>query len=769
MERKRLVNKILVLGLFFVLLPILILGFFLANSYYELKIIHREYSTIVSKQQKDIESIDKKISFYSSKLFTNQGKTREVNLKLGINLLKRQMELSVTELSIYISSLKSSNINITSSQITNIYLNKSIPPKIKNFYNVPGEENLKKIDINNYLKKTTNINPEKIDKKIVDKKTDKKVDKKVDNSKKLKFLAKFKSSKFSKKVKQWFAINNFEKNKEVFKIFSDFEKKTRLGFYNKNIFIVSHHSPHEHKIVWSSNKSWISQKLSGVERNLDDLIVSEQYIKKFIDFQNGLKTVELLHFIEKDKKTLYSEARITVSNQVFYALIPIYGTNLSLGLKSPLNGDILKTLEGVGHSLSKIVGYLNITNKQLNNVNTSTKNLRGKFKKKTDEIGKKFLLMVLLFILFLLVLYYLIITKVKNTFIKPILHVQNVAKRIQKGEYSIRCAVNTNDELENLADTVNSMLDKIVVLIRSDEDRQKMQQDIFALLDVVSLASKGDLTVKCQVTTHELQAVVDAFNSMMNSIGQMVIKVRKSGNQVELTSKQLLNFSKEILNKAQKQAKDLDVTSRKIKALGDRSQEITRMVEQIGSIATETNTLALNASLEAVRAGNKDSGISHLAEHVRQLADGLEKTKQDIASFIGSIQLATNYSVQSMEQVLKLTKSTAIEAEKSYITAEKTSIEAEQLGKAIAQFTIQTTEDVERVEEIKGVMVRVFKNIGVIKHLITEMDTQEFNEMNQIVDKFEFNLQEYGFYEEKSALDSVQLTSNEVPAISDVE
>jgi methyl-accepting chemotaxis protein len=148
------------------------------------------------------------------------------------------------------------------------------------------------------------------------------------------------------------------------------------------------------------------------------------------------------------------------------------------------------------------------------------------------------------------------------------------------------------------------------------------------------------------------------------------------------------------------------------------------MVEQIGSIANETNTLALNASLEASRSGEQDSGISHLAEHVRQLANGLDKTKQDIESFIGSIQLATNYAVISVEEVLELTRSTEKEADNSFKTARKTYEEAERLTQSISLFKVKTQKDREREEELKATVNNILNTVRRTRKLVLAMDTQ---------------------------------------------
>ncbi|MBU1238975.1 methyl-accepting chemotaxis protein, partial [Myxococcota bacterium] len=403
---------------------------------------------------------------------------------------------------------------------------------------------------------------------------------------------------------------------------------------------------------------------------------------------------------------------------------------------------------------------------KIEQVDDSTKKLHNSFTKEINTFKRTFLLMLGLSLLFLFLVFLVEIVLVKKRIVRPITHMSEVAKRIHQGEFNVRCVINTEDELEELANSINDMVDRIVFLIRSDADRQRMQEDILVLLETVSQASKGDLTVRGQVVTEELQAVNDAFNHMMTSIGALVIKVRKSGMGLESTTRMLLESLKVILEKATTQASNLDIASRKIKALGDRSQEITRMVEQIGNIAMETRTLALNATLEASRAGERDTGISHLAEHVRQLAEGLEKTKQDIESFIGSIQLATNYAVDSVQDVLQLTRNTRDEAESACNTAEVTYGEAEELGKSIALFRVKTPKDKEREVQLKGGLVNVIGGVKNIRALVNSMDTKEFDSLNVILDDFEKDLDTFGFDEYQILLESrSEAREDEIPAI----
>src|SRR5262249_61042053 len=105
-------------------------------------------------------------------------------------------------------------------------------------------------------------------------------------------------------------------------------------------------------------------------------------------------------------------------------------------------------------------------------------------------------------------------------------------RRIRPGGYYTRSQVRTGNELEALSGSLNAMVDQIVGLVRSDEDKQRLQRDIVRLLELVSAASSGDMTVRGEVTPDELGSVTDALNHMVESIGGLVMQVRHAGAEV---------------------------------------------------------------------------------------------------------------------------------------------------------------------------------------------------------------------------------------------
>ncbi len=245
-------------------------------------------------------------------------------------------------------------------------------------------------------------------------------------------------------------------------------------------------------------------------------------------------------------------------------------------------------------------------------------------------------------------------------------------------------------------------------LLSEDRRQQKeeLQLQLLDLLSEVEGASHGDLTVRAEVTAGEIGTVADFFNSIIESLRQIVTQVKRSAVQVSAslgenedavrrlsedalqqaeettrtldTVEQMTQSIQRVADSAQQAAKvartasetaekggdamDLTVqnilglretvgeTAKKVKRLGESSQQISKVVSLINQIAMQTNLLAINAGIEAARAGEEGQGFAVVAEEVGELAARSAAATQEIEKIVDVIQRETNQVVEAMEQ-----------------------------------------------------------------------------------------------------------------------
>ena len=291
----------------------------------------------------------------------------------------------------------------------------------------------------------------------------------------------------------------------------------------------------------------------------------------------------------------------------------------------------------------------------------------------------------------------LVILHFRKTLVNPVRELADLAQRVGQGRYDERAPCwDRQDELTLLAGSFNDMLDRVVGLIRSDEDRRRLERGVLQLLEIVSTAAKGDLTARGKVSLDELGSVTDALNHMLESIGRLVLEVRRSGLEVSSCAERILASSEAMSMGAAQQAAGLERVTHKIRSLGERSLQINLLVDLIDDISTQTNMLALNAAIEASRAGEQGKGFAVVAEEVRKLAERISSTTKDVGAFIDSIQEATEESVTAMEEIRLVTRSTADCSLDTTRAAEEMVEDAVQLGRAIARFKVTR----ERADEL---------------------------------------------------------------------
>jgi twitching motility protein PilJ len=276
------------------------------------------------------------------------------------------------------------------------------------------------------------------------------------------------------------------------------------------------------------------------------------------------------------------------------------------------------------------------------------------------------------------------------------------------------------DLFAQLATQIGYALDQAYVLEQAEEARaiaeelseerrrqkEELQLQLINLLSEVEGAVMGDLTVRADVTAGDIGTVADFFNSIVESLRQIVTQVKDAAlqvnaalgddeqavrqlsseavkqaeetsrtlNSVEImvrsiqsvatSAQQTANVAQEASATAEKGGLAMDLTvqnilglretigetAKKVKRLGESSQQISKVVSLINQIAVQTNLLAINAGIEAARAGEDSQGFAIVAEEVGELATRSATATREIEQIVANIQRETTEVVDAMEQ-----------------------------------------------------------------------------------------------------------------------
>ncbi len=239
----------------------------------------------------------------------------------------------------------------------------------------------------------------------------------------------------------------------------------------------------------------------------------------------------------------------------------------------------------------------------------------------------------------------------------------------------------------------------------SEAENRKNQDAILRLLNEMGDLADGDLTIRASVTEDLTGAIADSINFTIEELRTLITGINRATEKVNASSAEAQSISTELLSAAERQSKEIETTNRnvaqivssiqgvsstaaesanvaktsltaaeqgadavnnqikgmgeireqiqetakRIKRLGESSQEIGEIVELISDITEQTNVLALNAAIQAAAAGEAGRGFSVVAEEVQRLAERSGEATKQIGAIVKTIQADTHDAVAAME------------------------------------------------------------------------------------------------------------------------
>lgn len=291
----------------------------------------------------------------------------------------------------------------------------------------------------------------------------------------------------------------------------------------------------------------------------------------------------------------------------------------------------------------------------------------------------------------------------------PLLRLKNIMNKINEGDLEARMGIRSGDEFEEVGNAIDNILNERVSALSTIEDENEQLNDsIVALLETVAQLAQKNLTIRAKVSEDVTGPLADALNLMttetarvLNEVMAISSDVAEASNLVKSQSDNVLLLAKrereEIENTATELAKATEMMSRiarlaqasnrsadqaiemtttamqtvtntvesinqirdtiretekRIKRLGERSQEISTAVNLINNISERTHILALNASMHAASAGEAGRGFAVVADEVQRLAENAREATSQIATLVNNIQVETASTVNTMNELI---------------------------------------------------------------------------------------------------------------------
>jgi len=239
-----------------------------------------------------------------------------------------------------------------------------------------------------------------------------------------------------------------------------------------------------------------------------------------------------------------------------------------------------------------------------------------------------------------------------RSIINPLSKGLEVTKWLEQGDLTTHIETTGNDEIGQLLEAMKNTINKL----RSIISEVKTTAANVASASTQLSASSEQMSRGAGQQAERASQVATASEEM----SQTVFDIAKNTSSIEASSTKTANLAKEgrdVVGKAVKEieqiAKMTDDSSILINSLGERSTQIGEIISVINDIADQTNLLALNAAIEAARAGEAGRGFAVVADEVKKLAERTANSTSEIGGMIKSIQEEVKQTVSSMESVTK--------------------------------------------------------------------------------------------------------------------
>ncbi|HEY8542239.1 MAG TPA: methyl-accepting chemotaxis protein [Pseudothermotoga sp.] len=323
---------------------------------------------------------------------------------------------------------------------------------------------------------------------------------------------------------------------------------------------------------------------------------------------------------------------------------------------------------------------------------------------------------------------------VGNTISKPIKILAKGVEQFGGGDLTTQFQAKGKDEIAHMASALSSMAASLRESMRSVKDSADTIDSFSKELEQIAQQS-SDISNKLSSRAEEINKNIQNASASIQQVSSGVEEVAASAQNVSKSTQQLSERAERVTNSAKEGEKAIekiveivtrakeraDLTTKTVGGLTEDAKNIATIVETINSIAEQTNLLALNAAIEAARAGEAGRGFAVVADEIRKLAEQSKSATENIANILRKIQQSAKDADEQTNQTAKVVEEANEQASVVGKRLKDILSEVESMGSMVESTAASAQEQSAATQEMASAMDNATKAVTSIVQQVEHM------------------------------------------------